>query len=159
MYIFPVNLRLTDIDLSWAALWGFFFPKAFFDMFTPYIFPLQPDWLNRIFNFLVAPIPIVQIFNLLAGIFVLSIEWPLPFLKDTPLHKAFVHRFVVYPIFALMALLQYQATNAAFYLLIGTAYAILNADDWWCRVYMQAWFEREIIGTTGNPQKRGIGRV
>jgi hypothetical protein len=24
--------------LAWAAFWGFFYPKSFFDMFTPYFF-------------------------------------------------------------------------------------------------------------------------
>lgn len=50
------------------------------------------------------------------------LEWPLPWLKDTPLYRAFALRFAIYPIVALFALLQYQATNAAFYLLIATAY-------------------------------------
>jgi hypothetical protein len=79
---------------------------------------------DSIFNVLVAPVPIIQVFNLLAGLFILSIEWPLPFLRHTPLYKAFVHRFVLYPVVAGVALLQYQATNAAFYLLIGTAYVM-----------------------------------
>lgn len=54
------------------------------------------------------------------------------------------------------ALIQYQCTNAAFYLLIGTAYAycLSMADG---SVYFQAWAEKEIIGGTG--QKRSPSRV
>jgi len=53
---------------------------------------------------------------------VLALEWPLPWLKDTSFHRAFAVRFVAFPIMSLAALLQYQCTNAAFYLLIGSAY-------------------------------------
>jgi len=115
--------RIDRIDLSWAAFWGFFFPKAFFDMFTPYTPPPKsPSSFNSVFNVLVAPVPVVQLINLLAGFAVLSLEWPLPWLKGTPVYRAFALRFAAYPIIALFALLQYQATNAAFYLLIATAY-------------------------------------
>jgi hypothetical protein len=31
----PYPTTLT-VDLVWAAFWGFLYPKAFFDMFTPY---------------------------------------------------------------------------------------------------------------------------
>jgi hypothetical protein len=50
-------------------------------------------------------------------------EWPLPFIKDTAVQRAFALRFALYPILAVVALLQYQCTNASFYLLIGTAYS------------------------------------
>lgn len=70
--------------------------------------------------------PIIQLINLLSGIAVLLLEWPLPFLKDTALQRAFAVRFAVYPIIATVALLQYQCTNASFYLLIGTAYYLLG---------------------------------
>lgn len=104
---------------------------------------------------LVAPIPVVQVLNLLGGIFILLLEWPLPFLKGTALQRAFAIRFSLYPIVAAIALIQYQATNASFYLLIGTAYATwkrgVNG-----RVYFQAWSERELIG---EQEKKSVGRV
>jgi hypothetical protein len=37
--IVPRLERLLIEDLAWAALWGFFYPKAFLDMFTPYFPP------------------------------------------------------------------------------------------------------------------------
>jgi hypothetical protein len=103
--------------LIWAAFWGFFYPKSFFDMFTP------------IFNSLVAPIPILQILNLLSGISILLLEWPLPFIKGHTLQRAYSLRFAVYPIVAVLALIQYQCTNASFYLLIGAAYDTLYRGD------------------------------
>jgi len=69
----------------------------------------------------VAPIPIVQIINLLSGLFVLLLEWPLPMLNDSMVQRAFSIRFALYPIIAIIALIQYQCTNASFYLLIATA--------------------------------------
>lgn len=37
MYL-SVLIEFTNmfLDLTWAAFWGFLYPKAFFDMFTPY---------------------------------------------------------------------------------------------------------------------------
>jgi hypothetical protein len=83
---------------------------------------------DSIFNVLVAPVPVVQLLNLLAGIFILGLEWPLPFLKGTALQRAFAIRFALYPIVSVIALIQYQCTNAAFYLLIGTAYGSLEVS-------------------------------
>src|SRR5437762_3813756 len=80
--------------------------------------------MGSVFNVLVAPVPIIQLLNLLSGLAILSLEWPLSYLKDTPLHRGFAVRFAVYPIIAAIALLQYQCTNASFYLLIGTAYCL-----------------------------------
>jgi len=121
--------------LTWAAFWGFFYPKSFFDMFTP------------VFNGLVAPLPVIQIINLLDGIVILALEWPLPFIRDKALHRAFALRFALYPIMAVAALIQYQCTDPAFYLLIGTA------------VYFQAWAEGETIVAAGTPQKRNVCKV
>jgi hypothetical protein len=90
-----------------------------------------------IFNPLVAPIPIIQIINLITGLFLLAYEWPLPFFSGTAFHRAFALRFALYPIISAMAFLQYQCTDPSFYLLIGTA------------VYIQAWSEGEVIGVTG----------
>jgi hypothetical protein len=67
-------------------------------------------------------VPVIQLINLLDGIVILALEWPLPFIKDKAFHRAFALRFALYPIMAVAALIQYQCTDPAFYLLIGTAY-------------------------------------
>lgn len=90
-------------------------------MFTPYA-PSAIHLIASVFNGLVAPLPVIQIINLLDGIVILALEWPLPFIKDKALHRAFALRFALYPIMAVAALIQYQCTDPAFYLLIGTAY-------------------------------------
>ncbi|ODQ53517.1 hypothetical protein SAICODRAFT_79848, partial [Saitoella complicata NRRL Y-17804] len=40
----------------WAALWGYAYPKAFFDMLTP------------IFDLAVKPIPVLQTINFILGL-------------------------------------------------------------------------------------------
>ena len=49
-----------------AAMQGFFWPKLFFDFLTTNLDPA------------VKPIPILQIINLLVGLFGVCLEWPLP---------------------------------------------------------------------------------
>ena len=111
------------------------------------------------FNGLVAPVPIIQILNLLSGIAILLLEWPLPFIKGNTLQRAYPLRFAVYPIVAVLALIQYQCTNASFYLLIGTAYGYLARVTLMSRVYFQAWAEGELIGETGKSSGTGVMRV
>jgi hypothetical protein len=90
-------------------------------MFTPYT-PSAIHLIASVFNGLVAPVPVIQLINLLDGMVILALEWPLPFIKDKAFHRAFALRFALYPIMAVAALIQYQCTDPAFYLLIGTAY-------------------------------------
>lgn len=63
--------------------------------------------------------PILQIINLLFGIWMFAWEWPLPLLAGTALHRSIEARLVVLPLTALAAALLYQATNPAIYYLIG----------------------------------------
>jgi hypothetical protein len=90
-----------------AALEGFFWPKVFW------------DFLTKNLDGAVKPAPVLQIFNLLFGIIGLLWEWPLKFLAGTSVHRSIEARLVVYPLSALMAVLLYQATNSAIYLLVG----------------------------------------
>ncbi|MCJ1409063.1 hypothetical protein MMC19_003140 [Ptychographa xylographoides] len=90
-----------------AALQGFFWPKIFWDFAT------------KNFDGAVKPIPILQIINLLFGLFVLAWEWPLGAITATALHRSIEARLVVLPLSALVAILLYQGTNAGLYYLIG----------------------------------------
>ena len=65
------------------------------------------------------PVPVLQIINLLLGLFGLAWEWPLPLLAGTTIHRSIEARLVIYPLSALVALLIYQGTNAGLYYLIG----------------------------------------
>lgn len=63
--------------------------------------------------------PILQIINLLFGIFCTAFEWPAPFVQGYAFHRSFEFRFLLYPMSALFAALIYQGTNPAIYYLIA----------------------------------------
>ena len=95
------------IDQVAAAFEGFFWPKIFWDFATKNL------------DVAVKPLPILQIVNMVFGVFGLCWEWPLPLLAGTSIHRSLEARLVVYPLAALVALLIYQGTNAGLYYLIG----------------------------------------
>jgi hypothetical protein len=69
----------------------------------------------------VKPLPILQIINLLLGIFFFAWEWPLGFIAGTALHRSIEARLVLLPLTALASALLYQATNPAIYYTVGLA--------------------------------------
>jgi hypothetical protein len=98
---------MLDVDQIAAALEGFFWPKIFWDFMTKTLDPA------------VKPLPILQVINLLFGIMLLAMEWPLGFLAGSSIHRSLEFRLAVIPLTALSAALVYQGTNAALYYLIG----------------------------------------
>jgi len=104
-----------------AALEGFFWPKIFW------------DFLTKNLDGAVKPIPVLQILNLIFGIFIAAWEWPLGIIATTALHRSIEARLVIYPIAALAAALLYQATNPAIYYVIGMG------------VYFWAYSEGEVV--------------
>ncbi|KAL1903101.1 hypothetical protein Sste5346_000385 [Sporothrix stenoceras] len=121
-----------------AAIEGFFWPKVFWDFLTRNLDPI------------VKPVPILQIINLLLGLFVLAWEWPLGFIAGTAIHRSLESRLAVIPLASLAAVLLYQGTNAAIYYVVGMA------------VYFWAYSEGEIICAKpwSLPQRGGrTGRV
>jgi hypothetical protein len=90
-----------------AAIEGFFWPKIFW------------DFLTKNLDGAVKPLPILQIINLIFGIFMFAWEWPLGLLAGSALHRSIETRLVILPLVGLAAALLYQATNAALYYTIG----------------------------------------
>jgi hypothetical protein len=104
-----------------AAIEGFFWPKIFWDFLTKTLDPA------------VKPLPILQIINLIFGIFMFAWEWPLGFIAGTSMHRSIEARLVVLPLTALASVLLYQATNPALYYMIGLG------------VYFWAYSEGEVV--------------
>jgi len=104
-----------------AAIEGFFWPKIFW------------DFLTKNLDGAVKPFPILQIINLVFGIFMLAWEWPLGFIAGTALHRSIEARLVVLPLTALASALLYQATNPAIYYAVGLI------------VYFWAYSEGEVV--------------
>ncbi|KAF2454763.1 hypothetical protein BDY21DRAFT_373993 [Lineolata rhizophorae] len=123
-----------------AALEGFFWPKIFW------------DFLTKNLDGGVKPVPVLQILNLLFGIFGVCYEWPIKPLAGTSLHRSIEARLILFPVSALLAALLYQATNPAIYYTIGMV------------VYFWAYSEGEVVCPTpwtlprrgGHP---GLGKV
>ncbi|KAK6078130.1 pro41 protein [Seiridium cupressi] len=104
-----------------AALEGFFWPKIFFDFLTKTLDPA------------VKPFPILQIINLVMGLWVVAWEYPLTFIAGTGIHRSLEARLAAMPLFALAAILTYQGTNAGLYYLIAMV------------IYFWAYSEGEMI--------------
>ncbi|KEY67515.1 hypothetical protein S40285_00793 [Stachybotrys chlorohalonatus IBT 40285] len=107
-----------------AAVEGYFWPKIFW------------DFLTRTLDGAVRPIPALQTINLVFGLFMLALEWPVGFISGTAIHRSLEFRLAILPLTALSAALLYQATNPAIYYLIGMI------------VYFWAYSEGEIICAT-----------
>jgi hypothetical protein len=104
-----------------AAVEGFFWPKIFW------------DFLTKTLDGAVKPIPVLQTINLVFGLFMLALEWPLSFMAGSTLHRSLEFRLAILPLTALSAALLYQATNPAIYYLVGMV------------VYFWAYSEGEMI--------------
>ncbi|KAG5999141.1 hypothetical protein E4U43_002259 [Claviceps pusilla] len=104
-----------------AAIEGFFWPKVFW------------DFLTKNLDGAVKPIPILQTVNLLLGLAMLALEWPLKFVAGSSLHRSLEFRLTVLPLPVLASILMYQSTNPAIYYVIGMV------------VYFWAYSEGEII--------------
>ncbi|KAM6538791.1 hypothetical protein FALCPG4_000650 [Fusarium falciforme] len=118
----PRNLtNICNPDQVAAAIEAFIWPKIFW------------DFLTRSLDGAVRPIPVLQILNLLFGLVMISLEWPLGFVAGSALHRSLEFRLALLPLTALCAALIYQGTNAAIYYLIGMV------------VYFWAYSEGEII--------------
>jgi len=120
-----------------AAVEGFFWPKVFW------------DFLTKNLDLAVKPLPILQIINLVFGIFMFAWEWPLGFIAGTALHRSIEARLVVLPLTALASALLYQATNPAIYYIVGMI------------VYFWAYSEGEIVVAKpwNLPSRTRLGKV
>lgn len=65
------------------------------------------------------PFPILQIINLVFGVVLFAMEWPLPLLAGSSVHRSLEFRLAFLPLTTLAAALIYQGTNAAIYYFIG----------------------------------------
>ncbi|KAI0486423.1 hypothetical protein F4859DRAFT_369718 [Xylaria cf. heliscus] len=104
-----------------AALESFFWPKIFWDFLTKTLDPA------------IKPIPVLQIINLLMGLGMFALEWPLTLLAGSTFHRSLEARLAILPLAALASVLIYQGTNPALYYLTGSA------------VYFWAYSEGEIV--------------
>ncbi|ROT40034.1 PRO41 protein, partial [Sodiomyces alkalinus F11] len=104
-----------------AAIEGFFWPKIFW------------DFLTTTLDSAVKPVPALQVINLVLGIFMFLLEWPLPWIAGSAIHRSLEFRLVLLPLTTLAASLLYQATNPAIYYIVALV------------IYFWAYSEGELI--------------
>lgn len=102
-----IGRLILEVDQVAAAIEGFFWPKIFW------------DFLTTTLDSAVKPVPALQIINLLLGIFMFLLEWPLPWIAGSFVHRSLEFRLVILPLTTLAAALLYQATNPAIYYLVA----------------------------------------
>jgi len=112
----------------WAAIWGILFRKFFWDMVGGVLGPhgLIPPASSSIFIKITVDFPLLQIINLINGLMTMALEWPLPFLAGSVLHRSFVFRIAFYFYCSFFAIMVYQTVDSAIFYLI-TAWAYLRA--------------------------------
>ncbi|KAJ5206382.1 hypothetical protein N7491_002999 [Penicillium cf. griseofulvum] len=120
-----------------SAIEAFIWPKVFW------------DFISRNLDAAVAPIPVLQILNLIMGLVGLAWEWPLKPLAGSIPHRSIETRLIVYPLSALLAALLYQGTDPAIYYLIGVG------------VYFWAYSEGEVVCPEPwtLPKRHGLQKV
>lgn len=108
----PPNSQLNptntiEPDQVASAVEGFIWPKVFW------------DFVSRNLDAAVAPVPVLQILNLIMGLVGIAWEWPLKQFAGSGPHRSIEIRLIIYPLSALLAALLYQGTDPALYYLIG----------------------------------------
>lgn len=119
-----------------AAIEGFFWPKILW------------DFLTKNLDSAVKPLPILQTVNLLFGLGMLALEWPLMPIAGSCLHRSLEFRLVVLPLMALASILMYQSTNPAIYYVIGmVVYFWAYSEGEVRKTYLQALFYHVLKGS------------
>ncbi|KZT29031.1 hypothetical protein NEOLEDRAFT_1160702 [Neolentinus lepideus HHB14362 ss-1] len=95
----------------WASFWGFYYRKFFWDFVGGIVRSpggLQPSRANAIFITLIVKAPIIQILSMILAFVILAIEFPLPQLKGSSIHRSFIVRVPLLLLQAFLTVLFYQ---------------------------------------------------
>ncbi|KIM83403.1 hypothetical protein PILCRDRAFT_97228 [Piloderma croceum F 1598] len=112
----------ASVYTVWASFWGLFYRKFFWDFIGGTLRNpggLQPSPNAAIFITLIVKVPVIQIFTMMTAFFMIALEFPMPQLKQTMIHRSIVLRIVMLVLMAFMAILFYQGTNGALWSLIA----------------------------------------
>jgi len=117
------NVSLTaSVYTVWASFWGCFYRKFFWDFvggILRYPGGLQAPASSAIFITLIVKVPVIQLLTMVTAFGMLALEFPLPLLRGTVLHRSIVLRIVLLVMQASMAIIFYQGTNGALWSLIA----------------------------------------
>ncbi|GAA5822599.1 hypothetical protein JCM10212_000328 [Sporobolomyces blumeae] len=114
----------------WSSLWGVAYRKFSGDfLFDAKLGPhgLIPSPRVDFFLKAVVNFPVFQIVNVILSLATILLEWPVPGLAGTPLHRSFSLRIVLYSVSSILPLIVYQSVDGAvFYAISCSAYAIAS---------------------------------
>jgi len=112
----------ANVYAIWAAFWGFYFRKYFFDFINGIVRSpggIQPAASDSFFISIIVKAPVIQILSMLLAISLIVLDYPLPYLKNTAIHRSFVVRIVLLLLQTFLSILYYQGTNGALYSFIA----------------------------------------
>jgi hypothetical protein len=119
----------------WASFWGLIYRKFFWDFVDSTVRDpggLQPGPTSAFFVTLILKAPVIQITSMFLGLAILALDFPLPMLKGTRIHRSLVLRVVLLLFMSFFAILFYQGTNGAiwsFIAAVGYARAITLGES------------------------------
>jgi len=106
----------------WAGFFGLFFRKFFWDFVGGTLRDpggIQPSPKAAVFITVIVKFPIIQSIAIFLGLLFILLEFPVPPLKGSVIHRSFILRIVFLVFQATLCLLFYQGTNAALWCLIA----------------------------------------
>ncbi|EMD37579.1 hypothetical protein CERSUDRAFT_50369 [Gelatoporia subvermispora B] len=116
-----VSLTAT-VYTVWASFWAFFYRKFFWDFVGGIVRTpggIQPASNVSIFITLIVKTPVIPVLSMLHGLALIALEYPLPMLKNTAVHRSFVVRIIALLGQASLAILYYQGTNGALWSIVA----------------------------------------
>jgi hypothetical protein len=118
--------RFVSITASvyavWASFFGLFYRKFFWDFVGGTLRNpggLQPSRQAAPFIAIIVKVPVVQMFAMALGLFILCVELPLPMIKKFSFYRSIVVRIVLLLFQFSLTILFYQGTNAAIWSVIA----------------------------------------
>ncbi|KAF9220302.1 hypothetical protein BS17DRAFT_715229 [Gyrodon lividus] len=103
----------ASVYAVWASFWGMLFRKFFWDFVGGILRSpggLQPFPKIQLFITLIVKVPVVQSLAMILGFMVIALEYPLPILKESALHRSIPLRVVMLTLQSFLAVLFYQAS-------------------------------------------------
>lgn len=110
----------------WAGIFAIFYRKFFWDMIGGTLGPngIIPGPNSALFISLIVKVPLIQVLNIINGVLTFALEWPLPMIEGTSIHRSFALRIVFYIWCGFLAMLPYQTIDAGvFYAITACVYA------------------------------------
>jgi len=118
--------RLVAITASvytfWAGFWGLIWRKFFWDFVGGTLRDpggIQAPSRDAFFITLIVKAPVIQVISIALAGFIIALEFPVPYLKGTKLHRIIALRIPLLLAQALFAVLFYQGTNGAIWSFIA----------------------------------------